>query len=60
MKFLVTTPVISVHGDQSWTVDAENEEEAIAKVVGGGGEFHSEQIDVQSLDYRNSIAEPFE
>jgi hypothetical protein len=47
--YRVTTQVVSAAGSQSWLIEAISEEEAIAAVKDGGGDFEFEEIEVTEL-----------
>lgn len=48
-KYLVCADIESAQGSQTWTVEAETEEEAIEIMNGGGGEFDCEEVEVTAL-----------
>lgn len=51
MKYLFQVPVISVHGHQVYEVTADSLEEAKQKISEQDCEYHSEEIEVQELDF---------
>lgn len=46
MKYLITVPVLRVHGYQLWTVEAKNEKEALKLHEDGESEFLDESVEV--------------
>lgn len=53
-KFIVRVPVTHVDGHQTYSIDAESEDDAVAKVRAGEGEFYSEHLEVMSLDFESA------
>jgi hypothetical protein len=49
-RYLIVCDVTSVVGNQTYYVDAVNPDEALAKFRRDGGEFYSEELEVQDFD----------
>jgi hypothetical protein len=50
-KFRVTYQIVEAKGEQSYLVDAETAEEAIAICEKGDGEFEDEEVEVKHIDH---------
>ena len=48
-KYMITRPIKSAHGHQSWIVEAPSLAEALAILEAGGGEFAGEEVEVTGL-----------
>jgi len=55
MKYLVEVPVKSVDGSQSFMIEADSAEKAIAAVRNGGGEFVEDNLEVTELDFDSAV-----
>ena len=53
----VRVAVDSVHGYQTFAVEAQSEKEAIAKCRTEGGAYVEQELDVMDLDWSDSSAE---
>jgi hypothetical protein len=49
MKFRLTFPVLSAHGSQTFTVEANDKDDAITRHNAGDSEFEAEEVEVQHL-----------